>query len=373
MDQLRFTGVSSLLLGATLTLGCSSSDDRTPAVAAPSSSVDRSTPATMNEPTDPGSSEAQPDEMAPAPSAEGPSGDVELSPSSTEDATPAIDGPVAGEEQGEGDQADEEQGEEEQGEEEEQVPPTEDEPAADGAPVPSAGCGSTAPVQSGRFTISAAGAAREYILELPENYDSNRAHRLIFGWHWRGGTAQQVADGFYGLEQRAEGSAIFVSPEGLDAGWANPGGRDLAFLDAVLERVEGELCVDESRIFSTGWSYGGMMTLALGCARGDVFRAIAPMSGAFYSGCEDSDTPVAFFGYHGNNDDVVPYGNGVAARDEFVRRNGCQPEQAAVDVNGCLQFEGCAAGAPLTWCEFNGGHTPGPGSEQRIWDFFSQF
>jgi polyhydroxybutyrate depolymerase len=63
----------------------------------------------------------------------------------------------------------------------------------------------------------------------------------------------------------------------------------------------------------------------------------------------------------------------VTARNEFVERNGCQPESAAVEVNGCLQFQGCTEGAPLTWCEFNGGHTPGPGSEQAIWDFFSQF
>jgi poly(3-hydroxybutyrate) depolymerase len=182
-----------------------------------------------------------------------------------------------------------------------------------------------------------------------------------------------VANDFYGLQPLSEGSAIFVSAEGLDAGWANTNGRDIAFLDAMLGRLESELCIDQSRIFSTGWSYGGMMSLAVGCARGDVFRAIAPMSGALYSGCEDGNTPVAFLGFHGNNDDVVPYGNGVTARNEFVERNGCQPEQAAVEVDGCLRFEGCAEGAPLTWCEFNGGHTPAPGSGQAIWDFFSSF
>jgi poly(3-hydroxybutyrate) depolymerase len=36
----------------------------------------------------------------------------------------------------------------------------------------------------------------------------------------------------------------------------------------MLERFEGELCIDQSRMFSTGWSYGGMMSLAVGCARG---------------------------------------------------------------------------------------------------------
>jgi hypothetical protein len=70
----------------------------------------------------------------------------------------------------------------------------------------------------------------------------------------------------------------------------------------------------------------------------------------------------------------VPIANGVTARNVFVERNGCQPEAAAVvEANGCLRFEGCAAGSPVTWCEFDGGHMPAPGSEQAIWDFFSQF
>jgi polyhydroxybutyrate depolymerase len=257
------------------------------------------------------------------------------------------------------------------------VTPAADQPAQEGAPVPSAGCGTAAAVASGRFTIDVSDTARDYILELPDDYDSSRPYRLIFGWHPRGGTAEQVANGFgggfYGLERLAEGSAIFVSPEGIDEGWANPGGRDIAFLDAMLGRLEGELCIDQSRIFSTGFSYGGMMSLAVGCARGDVFRAIAPMSGALYSGCEDGAAPIAMLGFHGVDDTLVPLANGVAGRDVFVERNGCEPEGSAVDVDGCLSFQGCAEGSPVTWCEFDGGHTPAPGSAQPIWDFFSQF
>ena len=252
-----------------------------------------------------------------------------------------------------------------------------DEPAGAGLPVPSPGCGSTAAVASGRFTIDAANATREYILELPDDYDATRPYRLIFGWHPRGGTAEQVANGFgggfYGLERLAEGSAIFVSPEGIDAGWANTRGRDIAFLDAMLERLQGELCIDQSRVFSTGFSYGGMMSLAVGCARGDVFRAIAPMSGALYSGCEDGTAPIAMLGFHGVDDTLVPLEDGVTGRDVFVERNGCEPAEAAVEVDGCLSFSGCAEGAPITWCEFDGGHTPAPGSAEPIWAFFSQF
>jgi polyhydroxybutyrate depolymerase len=351
MDQLRFANVSSILVGGLFALGCGVDDRGVPETIA-GSSTEMNTPAAMNEPAAPGQmpGEAQPNETPPG-APEGEPANVPLTPPSMAAAPPvAATPPVT----------------------EPTVPPEPTEPVAGGAPVPSAGCGSTTALQSGRFTIDVEGASREYILEVPDDYDATRPYRLIFGWHWRGGSAANVADGFYGLQQRAEGSAIFVSAEGIDAGWANTDGRDIAFLDAMLGRFEDNLCIDESRIFSTGWSYGGMMSLAIGCARGDVFRAIAPMSGALYSGCEDSDAPVAFLGFHGDDDDVVPLGNGEAARDEFVERNGCQPG-ATVGADGCQRFEGCAEGAPLTWCEFNGGHTPAPGSEQAIWDFFSQF
>jgi polyhydroxybutyrate depolymerase len=246
-------------------------------------------------------------------------------------------------------------------------------PAEAGAAVPSPGCSSTAVAASGRFTIDVGGNPREYILALPEDYDANRPYRLVFTWHPGGGSAQGTANNFYGIRQRAADSAIFVSPEGIDEGWANTDGRDIAFLDAMLDRFGAELCFDQSRVFSTGFSYGGMMSFAVGCGRADIFRAIAPMSGALFSGCLDGDAPIAMLGFHGTNDDVVDIAAGVRARDEIVERNGCQQEAQAVEANGCLAFQGCSEGHSVTWCEFDGGHTPAPQSGQRIWDFFSQF
>lgn len=250
--------------------------------------------------------------------------------------------------------------------------------SAGGGETQSAGCGSATAPRSGRFSIDVEGSTREYILAVPDDYDSSRPYRLVFAWHPRGGSAEQVATGFgggyYGLQARAGGSAIFVSPEGLDQGWANTRGRDIAFLRAMLDRLRGELCIDESRIFSTGFSYGGMMSFAIGCAMGDVFRAIAPMSGALYSGCEDGDHPVAVWGAHGDADNVVPVNDGRSARDVFLERNNCGSQTTPVDPSPCVSYEGCDAGYPVVWCESRGGgHTPVSNSGELIWNFFSQF
>lgn len=244
------------------------------------------------------------------------------------------------------------------------------------SPLPSTGCGATPPA-SGRFDIDVDGTTREYILKVPDDYDPNHPYPIVFAWHPRGGSAEQVATGFgggyYGLESLANGSAIFVSPEGIDAGWANPGGRDIAFTRAMIERFTAELCIDESRLFSTGFSYGGMMSFAIACELGDLFRAIAPMSGALYSGCMDRDFPIAMMGWHGDDDEIVPLSDGEAGRDVVAANNHCDGSTVPHDVSPCVEYTGCDEGYPTVWCEFQGGHTPAQNAAQPIWAFFSQF
>ncbi|WP_437579338.1 RICIN domain-containing protein [Sorangium sp. So ce887] len=239
----------------------------------------------------------------------------------------------------------------------------------------SAGCGIPTSLTSGNRTINVNGTTRQYVLDIPANYDPNRAHRLVFGWHWRGGSANDVVNnGYYGLKALANGSAIFVSPNGIDNGWANTGGRDIAFARAMVDSLKANLCVDTSRVFSTGWSFGGMMSNAIGCDMPDVFRAIAPMSGALYSGCNQSNTqPVAVWMSHGLSDSVVPVSAGRAALDVFVRKNGCSTETSPVGPSSCVAYQGCREGYPVHRCEFAGDHQTPSFASSAIWNFFTQF
>ena len=76
-----------------------------------------------------------------------------------------------------------------------------------------AGCGKTPTLRDGTYTIQSGGQSRSYILRLPGNYTSSRAYRLVVGLHWLNGSANDVVgNGFYGLQQRAENSAVFVAP-----------------------------------------------------------------------------------------------------------------------------------------------------------------
>ncbi len=261
--------------------------------------------------------------------------------------------------------------------------------------TPSSGCGAEAP-ESGRFDIDVDGLTREYILRVPDDYDSSQPYPLVFAWHPWGGSAEQTAGsgfggGYYGLQAAAGDKTILVSPEGIDfggngLGWENPNGRDENFMRAMLTRFEEQLCVDQSRVFSTGFSFGGMMSFALGCGAADVIRAVAPQSGnTSVSGCKDGDLPVALMGFHGTEDTVVDISGGRTGRDIIAERNGCSQTTTTVqggwcDVAGdnyqpctCESYDGCMEGYPVIWCEFTGPHTPAANAGQTLWDFFSQF
>ena len=253
-----------------------------------------------------------------------------------------------------------------------------------GGSTPTMGCGTSDWLKSGRTSIDVSGATREYILRVPDNYDTNRPYKLIFGFHARGGNATQVAgsanNDYYGLYARAGGSAIFVSPEGLDAGWRNADGRDIAFVKAMLAHFSSKLCFDQRKIFSVGFSFGGMMSDAIGCAMADVFRAIAPMSGGIpnaehpYSGCDQVTMhPIAVWMSHGDNDTTVPLADGKAALDIFVKRAQCQPQTMPVTPSPCVSYQGCLPEYPIHWCQFSGGHGVPSFASQAIWAFFDQF
>ncbi|MEV6237631.1 ricin-type beta-trefoil lectin domain protein [Lentzea sp. NPDC051838] len=265
--------------------------------------------------------------------------------------------------------------------------------ADQGALAASPGCGKNPTLRNGNQTIQSGGKNRSFILSIPDNYSNTRQYRLIFGFHWWGGTADQVAGGgsdgdvyaHYGLRRLANNSAIFVAPQGIGNGWANSGGEDVRFVDDMMSRIENDLCVDTGQRFSLGFSYGGAMSISLACARPTMFRAIAAIaSPGEISGCAGGTTPVAYMGIHGINDNI---GSGRGQRDRWVRNNGCTPQNAPEPRAGSqthitTTYSGCRY--PVVWAPFDGGHQQGPvdgcgGCESgarswvktEVWKFFT--
>jgi hypothetical protein len=215
---------------------------------------------------------------------------------------------------------------------------------------------------------------RGFAMRLPDDYDNSRPYPLFFGFHWNGGNSKEVDTGgsnryemaHFGLQKLSGNGAFFVAPDGLGGGWANSGGRDLQFVDAMVELITENYCVDMSRLFANGFSYGGGMSYAIACARANVFRGVAIYNGAVLSGCEGGNSPIAYWQMAGQTDNVCTIGAGRAMRDRFVENNGCTeqnppepPQPPPYLRNGghiCTTYSGCSSGHPLRWCAHQSGH-----------------
>lgn len=267
-------------------------------------------------------------------------------------------------------------------------------PTPDSIPDGGGYFGGTLPLQRFVMNVDAGGGAREFILGLPASYNANQPYPVVFAWHPMGGTDVQVAwggnsasdlyNGYYGLRYLSGQDSrpmIFIAAQGLNpndagAGWPNTNGQDVAFAQAMVAWVEAHYCVDTSRLFSVGFSYGGIMSNTVGCQMGNVFRAIAPMDGfgpGYGFGSPGCVGHVGAWVAHGAQDTTIAIEAGLSTRDYWAQANHCSTTTQPLSPAPCVAFQGCDPGYPVGWCEFDGGHQMESFEPGGVWAFLQQF
>ncbi len=266
--------------------------------------------------------------------------------------------------------------------------------------VPSAGCGNAlSTFKSGANTtykMTSASLSREYIMYIPSSYDANKPYRLIFNFHCMGSSDTQCAnnDGYYWLKaQDKENTSIFVAPQGYTDSmpWRSDD-KDHTFFDDMLKLFKSELCIDESRVFSIGFSFGGMETYSLSVDHQKDLRAAVGIAPANYNIYVPTKThaPIAWMQTTGMSDTTCPWVNGSSTTQgskyiaiEHGTDNGCTvPSTIPTWTSGnhlCVDFTGCKAGYPTKICTFNGPHTDVSTESgtnwipTEAWKFITQF
>jgi poly(3-hydroxybutyrate) depolymerase len=231
--------------------------------------------------------------------------------------------------------------------------------------------------------------ARQFYFALPAGYDPARPYPLVFAFHYLGGQASTIAGtGFsgryYGI-QPLFSNAIYVAPQGLAAagadggagqtGFPNTNDQDIAFTRAMVSWFEGNFCVDRTRLFSTGFSYGAMMSHTIACEMPDVFRAVGIMSGILIGRATSCmNHGIAAWITHGEADTTLPYATGVSAKDRVVALDHCGSTTHPVNPAPCVQYDGCDTADPVIWCSVAGeGHAIPTFGASAIAAFFMQF
>lgn len=172
---------------------------------------------------------------------------------------------------------------------------------------------------------------RSYTLYIP-NKTSSLGRPLIILLHGHGGDA----DGLLGengkkapykvwLEIADRENLVLVVPNGTvgpsgKTAWNdcrkdasnNSTSNDIAFINTLIDHVALKIKIDQSRIYATGTSNGGHMSIRLALELSERINAVAPVVAAMPKNnkCTSSNHPVPILFMIGTEDPILPYQGG---------------------------------------------------------------
>ncbi len=208
-------------------------------------------------------------------------------------------------------------------------------------------------------TIDINGVARSYILQRADIRPAPLV--VVLHGNTQNASAMVARTSWPAIARREHFGAVF--PDGLNRAWADlrpdtrragrappKGTDDVAFIVRLIERLIADGTADPRRIYVTGISNGGAMTMTLIGARADLFAAAATV---IFNLTDDMASaihpsrPVPMLMINGTADPLIPYqgGRGTSRFAQpgfwstektfaFWRRiNGCETQDAtSVDL-----------------------------------------
>ena len=257
----------------------------------------------------------------------------------------------------------------------------------------------------GALILSHNNVNREYLLHIPENYDPNNSHPIVFNFHGYGGTA---TDHMYSADLRSIADTagfILVYPQGLPLDgsphWniAENGGDnksnsdDFGFVTSLINELQSEYNVDTNRIYACGYSNGAGFSYSVACHL-DQFAAMASISGLMSDwaliNC-DPPKPVGVMIIHGTSDESRPY-SGIndyllSVDEEIQFWTDFNDTDSIPQINNFndgnsiehFKYDNGTNGSSVELYKINNGYhvwfdflQNGKNTNQLIWNFFSK-
>jgi polyhydroxybutyrate depolymerase len=264
---------------------------------------------------------------------------------------------------------------------------------------------------TGSFTYG--GLTRSYQVYVPAAYTPGSPVPVVLNLHGYGsnntqqmsyGTFSAIADTANFLVLAPQGSADGGGTAHWNANWGT-GVDDIGFINALLDTISNNYSVNQDRVYSTGMSNGGFMSLTLAGQLDSRIAAVASVTGTMSILQIPANTvtrPVPVMQIHGTNDPTVAY-NGDAnflsvdsVLNYWIGHNNCNATPVFTAVPNTNTSDGCTAelyeyiggdnGSEVVHYKvINGAHTwPGApftiGVTNRdfnasivIWEFFNKY
>lgn len=171
-------------------------------------------------------------------------------------------------------------------------------------------------------TIAVGGTSRSYLIDLP----AKQPAPLVLILHGNSQRAEDMVRRTSWPEVARREQFVAVYPEGNNRSWADfrrgsgrigfapPAGTDdVAFLSAIVAHLIASGAVNRHRVYITGVSNGGAMTMTMICEHADLFAAAASvifnLNDTAAANCHPA-RPVPMLMMNGTADPLIPYAGG---------------------------------------------------------------
>jgi polyhydroxybutyrate depolymerase len=238
------------------------------------------------------------------------------------------------------------------------------------AAVPSPGCeqGMVVPAQR-TLLFSAAGDDGSYLEQAPATGATGRPLPVVFDFHGyqETGASQEVVTGLgsYGQSHGFVTVTPWINSEPVPRWLSVVGSRDLAWFGQLLTHVEETACVDQNRLFVTGYSNGAFMSSAIACEYSARVAAVAPVAGLQAVSPCTRNRPVPVVAFHGTGDPLVHY-DGTPSKKalDLTAPDGSHralspEEERQFGAKGIFTKGPTVAQQAATWARRNGCSSPG--------------
>jgi len=204
-------------------------------------------------------------------------------------------------------------------------------------------------------SVLVSGKERQYLLDLPKNYNSNTPYPVVLGLHGRTNSNSMVRDymwlGWWKWQWVSEQNVIRAYPAGI---WPGPynwhQAENIIFIDVMLKEITEALCVDRSAIHIVWHSLWAYFSNRLACERWDVISTMTAVAGPAYNvTCRG---PVASLILHNRADPLVAFRDWKNATKTRKTKNNCTGEPKTVSLAwlSCQVWDDCSRWNPVYFC-----------------------
>jgi len=171
---------------------------------------------------------------------------------------------------------------------------------------------------------------RSYHARVPDGWDGKSPLPVLLHFHgWGRQGTLTVRHGRIAGATRKMG-VLLLGPNGNGRSWDfwDRSSDDVPFAAAVIEDAAKRWPIDRSKIFVSGYSWGGSMAWRFACADGSGVAAVLAISGTLRDADENCANPVNMRQVYGTQDTVLDYPYGPDGDLEgavalWTMRNGC--------------------------------------------------